>query len=71
MRGDGPDLLRRWLGADARVLAALSDQELRALHETLVVARKNQARALAAASDEALRQMPALLRGSVGRILGR
>lgn len=71
MRSDGPDLLRRWLGADARVVAALSDQELRVLHEALVVARKDQARALAAASDEALRQMPALLRGSVGKILGR
>ncbi|MPZ82581.1 MAG: hypothetical protein GEV28_20135 [Actinophytocola sp.] len=71
MRSDVPDLLRRWLGEDARIVDALSDQELEELHSALVAARKSQARALASASDEALRQMPALVRGGVGKILGR
>lgn len=71
MRGDVRDALRRWLRDDARVVEALSDHELEQLHTALVAARKNQARALAAASDEALRQMPALLRTTVGKIVGR
>ncbi|HEX2130114.1 MAG TPA: hypothetical protein VHH15_01045 [Actinophytocola sp.] len=71
MRGDVRDALRRWLGSDAGVLDALSDQELAELHDALVAARRNQARALAAATDEAMRQMPALVRASVGRIVGR
>ncbi|HEY0449972.1 hypothetical protein [Actinophytocola sp.] len=65
------DVLRRWLGEDARVVDGLSDQELDQLRDALVAARKRQARALAIASDEAFRQMPALLRGAVGKILGR
>ena len=64
------DVLRSWLGADARIVDALSDQEVAELHTALVTARKRQAMALAAASDEALRQMPVLLRNSIGKILG-
>ena len=70
MRGEVRDVLRRWLGADARVLDALSDEELASLHVALVSARKRQAAALAAASEEALRQMPALLRARFGEIVG-
>ncbi len=70
MRSETGDVLRRWLGADARMLDALSDSEIEELHDALVSARRRQARALAAASDEALRQMPALLRAGVARIVG-
>jgi hypothetical protein len=70
MRGEVRDVLRRWLGEDARVLDALSDEELGTLHVALVSARKRQAAALAAASEEALRQMPALLRARFGEIVG-
>jgi hypothetical protein len=59
------------LGADARAVDVLSDQELEELHAALTAARKRQARALAVASEEALRQMPALLRRSVAKIMGR
>lgn len=59
------------MGADACILDRLSDQELAQLHGALVTARTNQAKALAAASDEALRQMPALVRAGLGKILGR
>jgi hypothetical protein len=71
MRSDVREVLRRWLGEDARVLDVLSEEGLEQLHITLVVARKRQAAALAAASEEALQQMPALLRSSVNKILGR
>jgi len=70
MRSNVRDALRRWLGADSGVVDGLSDQELTQLHSALVSARQRQARALASASDEALRQMPALLRTSVGKIVG-
>jgi hypothetical protein len=69
--GDVREALRRWLGADARVVAGLSDEELAELHSALVTARKRQAAALAAASDEAFRQMPAFLRDSFHEFLGR
>ena len=49
----------------------LSDTKLEELYGALLAARKRQAVALAAASEEALRQMPAPLRGSIVRILGR
>ncbi|HCT78394.1 MAG TPA: hypothetical protein DGT23_17820 [Micromonosporaceae bacterium] len=65
------DMVRRWLGADAPAVDVLSDKELAALHGALLEARKRQAEALAAASEEALRQMPAILRGSIVKILGR
>jgi hypothetical protein len=71
MRSDVREKLGRWLGEDARVVNPLSEQELEQLHDALVTARKNQARALAAASDEAMRQLPALARTGIGRILGR
>jgi hypothetical protein len=71
MRNDVREALGRWLGEDARVVNPLSDQELELLHDALVTARKSQAAALAAASDEAMRQLPALARSSIGRILGR
>jgi hypothetical protein len=71
MRGDVRDVLRRSLGEDMRVLDALSDREVEQLHDALVAAKESQAKALAAASEEALRQMPALVRSSVARILGR
>lgn len=60
-----------WLGTDARIVDALSDQELAELRAALVAARKRQADALAAASEEALRQMPAVLRSEISTILGR
>jgi len=71
MRNDVRNVLERWLGVDARAVAVLSDQELDELHGALTAARNSQAKALAAASDEALRQMPALLRIGVAKILGR
>ncbi len=71
MRSDVREKLGRWLGEDARVVNPLSEQELEQLHDALVTARKNQAKALAAASDEAMRQLPALARTAIGRILGR
>ncbi|HEV8556284.1 MAG TPA: hypothetical protein VGR06_07805 [Actinophytocola sp.] len=70
MRGEMREVLERWLGADARVVDALSDEELGELHAALVAARKRQAAALAAASAEALRQMPAPLRARFGEIVG-
>ena len=71
MRSHVREALSRWLGEDARVVNPLSDQELELLHDALVTARKSQAKALAEASDEAMRQLPALARTSIGRILGR
>ena len=71
MQGDLREALRRWLAADAGVLDGLSDQDLAELHAALAAARKRQARALAAATDEAMRQLPALVRASVARIVGR
>lgn len=71
MRSDVREALGRWLGEDARAVNPLSDQELEQLHDALMTARKNQAKALAEASDEAMRQLPALARTSIGRILGR
>ena len=54
---------------DALLLHGLSDQELMELHNAVEAARRRQAEALAAASDQALRQLPALLRRSVSKIL--
>lgn len=71
MRNDVRNVLERWLGADVRAVAVLSDKDLEELRNALTAARNSQAKALAAASDEALRQMPALLRGGVAKILGR
>ena len=70
MRGDVREVLTHWLGADVRVVEGLPDEALEELRDALVAARKRQAAALRAASDEALRQMPPVLRGTVGRILG-
>lgn len=71
MRNDVRDVLGRLLGEDAWVVNPLSEQELGQLHDAMMTARKNQAKALAAASDEAMRQMPAFARTGIGRILGR
>jgi hypothetical protein len=71
MQGDSRDALRHWLAADAGVLDALSEQDLARLHSALVAARTRQARALDSATEEAMRQMPALLRGSIAKIVGR
>jgi hypothetical protein len=71
MRSDVRDELRRWFGADARALDVLTDTELAQLHEVMAAAKASQAKALAAASEEAMRQMPAVLRQGIGRILGR
>ncbi|HEV2779005.1 MAG TPA: hypothetical protein VGX25_06340 [Actinophytocola sp.] len=71
MRSDEREVLRAWLGGDARALDVLSDRELAELHDALVAAKKRQARALAAASEAALAQMPASLRGSIGKLLER
>jgi len=71
VRGEVRVALERWLGADARILDVLSDQELEELRTALMDARKGQAAALAAASDEALRQMPALVRRRITEIVGR
>ncbi|OLF08234.1 hypothetical protein [Actinophytocola xanthii] len=69
MTGDARELVRGWLGEDAHELDALSDADVVELHGALVAARRHQGRALAAATDEALRQMPAVLRGTVRRIV--
>jgi hypothetical protein len=69
MTGDARDLLRRWLGEDAPEVDALSDEAAAQLHDALLAARRHQGRELAAATDEALRQMPAMLRGTVRRIV--
>jgi len=71
MRNDVRNVLERWLGADVRAVSVLSDKELEELRSALTAAKNNQAKALASASDEALRQMPALLRVGVAKILGR
>jgi hypothetical protein len=65
------DAVRRLFGAAAPVVDMLSDKELQELRGALSKARKRQAEALAMASEEALRQMPAPLRGSIVKILGR
>jgi hypothetical protein len=65
------DAMSRLLGADLSAVDVLSDKELAELHGALSGARKRQAAALAAASEEALRQMPAPLRASFVKILGR
>lgn len=71
MRSNLQNELTSWLGEDLTLLDALSDDELAGLHDAFVTARRGQAKSLAEASDEALRQMPATVRGTVGRILGR
>jgi hypothetical protein len=71
MRSDMRDALRRWLGPDTRALDVLSDDELAELHNALTAAKASQARALAKASAEAERHMPAMLRGSISKLLGR
>ena len=71
VRGEMRDAVSRLFGEDAPVVDVLSDRELEELHDALLDARKRQAVALAAASEEALRQMPAPLRGSIVKILGR
>jgi hypothetical protein len=58
-------------GDDVLATDVLSDKELAELRDALSEARKRQAEALAAASEEALRQMPAPLRSSIVKILGR
>lgn len=70
MRSDVRSQLRVWLGEDLTLLEAMPDPALTELYGALETARSNQAKALATASDEALRQMPAPLRRTVGRILG-
>jgi|tagenome__1003787_1003787.scaffolds.fasta_scaffold19878608_2 hypothetical protein len=71
MRSDVRDKLRAFLGDDLTLVEALPDEELARLCTALEAARRGQARALAAASEEAVRQMPAPLRGTIGKILGR
>jgi hypothetical protein len=71
MRSDVRDKLRAFLGDDLTLVEPLSDAELTRLCTALEAARRGQARALAAASEEAVRQMPAPLRGTIGKILGR
>jgi hypothetical protein len=71
MRSDVRDKLRAFLGDDLTLVEALPDEELARLSTALEAARRGQARALAAASEEAVRQMPAPLRGTIGKILGR
>jgi hypothetical protein len=71
MRSDVRDKLRAFLGDDLTLVEALPDAELARLCTALETARRGQARALAAASEEAVRQMPAPLRGTIGKILGR
>jgi hypothetical protein len=71
MGGDVREELTYWLGADVRAVEGLPDEALKELRDALVAARMRQAAALRTASDGALRQMPPVLRGTVGRILGR
>lgn len=71
MRSDVRDKLRAFLGNDLTLVETLPDEELTRLCTALEAARRGQARALAAASEEAVRQMPAPLRGTIGKILGR
>ena len=65
------DAVSGLLGDDCSAVDVLSDSELEDLYRALLEARKRQAAALAAASEEALRQLPAPLRGSFLQILGR
>ena len=71
MRSDVRDKLRAWLGDDLTFVEVLPDEELTRLCTALEAAKRGQARALAVASDEAVRQLPAPLRGTLGKILGR
>jgi hypothetical protein len=71
VRDELHDAVSRLLGEDFSAVDVLSDKELEEFMTPLLEARKRQAAALAAASEEALRQMPAPLRGSFFQILGR
>jgi len=71
MRSDVRDKLQAFLGDDLTLVEALPDEGLTRLCTALETAWRGQARALAAASDEAVQQMPAPLRGTIGKILGR
>lgn len=62
--------MEHWLGADVRAVEGLPDHALEELRDVLTAAKDRQARALAAASDEAFRQMPPVVRGTVGQLLG-
>ena len=70
MRRDVREVLTHWLGADVHAVEELPDEGLDELRAVLVEAKERQAAALRAASDEALRQMPPVLRGTVGKFLG-
>jgi len=51
-------------------IEALDDEQRRMLAEALRDARRRQSAALARASDEALRYVPAFLRGTVRKVVG-
>lgn len=70
MHSNVRDELRRWLGTGTRAVDVLSEEDLAELHRAFTSARVEQARALARASAEAERQLPAVLRGRVARMLG-
>jgi hypothetical protein len=71
MHGDVREVLTHWLGADVRAVEGLSDEAQAELCDALLAARERQAAEIRSASAEALRQMPPVLRGTVGRIVGR
>lgn len=71
MHDDVREVLKRWLGADVPAVDALPERDLAQLLDAVTTARDAQAKALARASEEAMRQLPARLRNSVRRILGR
>jgi hypothetical protein len=71
MHGDVREVLTHWLGADVRAVEGLSDEAQAELCDAFLAARERQAAEIRSASAEALRQMPPVLRGTVGRIVGR
>lgn len=69
MTADAKAQLQRELG-DLPSIGRLSDEQAGVLRDAVKAARERQGHALAKARDEALGHVPALLRGSVRKVLG-
>ena len=63
-------VLRRYLGADANLLEALSDADAARLLALIEAARRRQRAAIREAQQHALRFVPALLRKPLLALLG-
>jgi hypothetical protein len=72
MSREGASALQHVLGGRPPdgLVAALDDDELSALAETIADARRRQSKALAVAGDKALGTLPAIVRIPVKRAIG-